>query len=140
MRNSDNAGMHADFDLDESGNVRSTRGGRREGAGRKPHDYVKPQEALDYEAARARNEEAKANLNELEYKIKSGEYVEREAVKQASATALSAIAQALRSLPDTLERKLNVAPEITELIGAEIDACLDSLSQDLALLTPENTI
>lgn len=113
-------------------------GGARKGAGRKPVGYVKPQEATDFEAARARNEAAKANLNELEFKIKSGEYVEREAVKQAAASALATVAQSLRSLPDTLERKLNVSPEITELIGAEIDACLESLSEDLSLMTPEN--
>lgn len=128
----------------DDGRILSTRagksghGGHREGAGRKPPGYVKPQETLDFEASRARNEAAKADLNELEYKIKSGEYVEREAVKQAAATALAAIAQALRSLPDTLERKLNASPEVTELIGAEIDACLESLSEDFALMTPEN--
>ena len=77
-------------------------------------------------------------MNELEFKIKSGEYVEREAVKQASATALAAVAQSLRSLPDTLERKLNITPEVAELIGAEIDATLDSLAEDFALMTPEN--
>lgn len=132
--------MQSDFDLMGDGTVKSTRGGFRPGAGRKPLGYEKPQEAQDYEAARARNEAAKADINELEYRIKSGEYVEREAVKQAAATALAAIAQALRSLPDTLERKLNVTPEVTELIGAEIDACLESLSQDLALLTPENDL
>jgi phage terminase Nu1 subunit (DNA packaging protein) len=135
--------MQADFDLMDDGSVRGARsshGGARAGAGRKPADYVKPQEIQDFESARARNEAAKADLNELEYKIKSGEYVEREAVKQASATALATLAQALRSLPDTLERRLNVSPEITELIGAEIDACLESLSEDFALMTPENGI
>ena len=116
----------------------SGHGGARKGAGRKPAGYVRPQEVQDFESARARNEAAKADLNELEFKIKSGEYVEREAVKQASATALAAVAQSLRSLPDTLERKLNIAPEVAELIGVEIDATLDSLAEDFALMTPEN--
>lgn len=127
--------MHADFDLDNSGFVRpSSRGGARPGAGRKPAGYEQPQERIDYERERARNEKAKADLNELDFKVKSGEYVPREAVQQAAATLLSSVAQTLRSIPDTLERRINTSPEITEVIGIEIDNILDGLGDELRML------
>ena len=127
--------MYADFELEPNGTVRPGRGGARAGAGRKPLGYEKPQETLDFERERTRNEKAKADLNELEYKIKSREYVPRAAVQQAAATLLATIAQTLRSLPDTLERKYNLTPEITEKIGETIDQQLDSISKDLEMLT-----
>ena len=130
----DNCKMHADFELTNDGSVRSTRGGARPGSGRKPAGYEKPQEVIDFERERARNEAAKANLNELEFKVKSGEYVPRASVQQAAATLLSTLAQALRSLPDTLERKLNVPPDQAELIGREIDNCLDDAAETLKML------
>ncbi|CAG2126893.1 hypothetical protein LMG31506_00225 [Cupriavidus yeoncheonensis] len=103
-------------------------GGSRPGAGRKPKDYEKPEAVVDFEEARARNESAKADLNELEFKIKSGEYVARAAVVQATATAYAAIAQALRSLPDNLERRLALDPEVAEEIGRQIDEALGELA------------
>jgi phage terminase Nu1 subunit (DNA packaging protein) len=127
--------MQADFDLDDAGNVRpSMRGGARPGAGRKPAGYEQPQERIDYERERARNEKAKADLNELEFKVKSNEYVPREAVQQAAATMLALVAQTLRSIPDTLERRINTSPEITEVIGIEIDNILEGLGDELRML------
>lgn len=99
-------------------------GGRREGAGRKPRDYEAPEERVDYDKAKARNEAAKADLNELELRIKTGEYVPRAEVRQATATALATLAQTLRSVPDNLERKLGVAPGIAAEIGLQIDNAL----------------
>lgn len=127
--------MHADFDLDINGNTRpSRRGGAREGAGRKPSGYEPPQERVDYDRERARNEKAKADLNELDFKVKSGEYVSREAVQQAAATMLSSVAQTLRSIPDTLERRMNLNPDIAEAIGIEIDNILEGLGDELRIL------
>jgi phage terminase Nu1 subunit (DNA packaging protein) len=127
--------MHADFDLDSNGSVRpSGRGGYRENGGRKPAGYVKPQEVVDYEREKARNEKAKADLNELDFKVKSGEYVSREAVQQAAATMLASIAQTLRSIPDTLERKINLSPDAAEEIGLQIDAILEGLGDELHML------
>ncbi|SPC17383.1 hypothetical protein CO2235_90257 [Cupriavidus oxalaticus] len=103
-------------------------GGARSGAGRKPKEYVKPPVLEDFDEARARNERAKADLNELEFKIKSGEYVSRAAVVQATATAYSTIAQTLRSLPDHLERRLALAPDIAEEIGRQVDESLAELA------------
>ena len=54
-------------------------GGARPGAGRKPADYVPSEDRLDYEAARARNESAKADLNELELAIKRGDSMRHKA-------------------------------------------------------------
>lgn len=127
--------MHADFELEHDGSVRPGRGGARPGAGRKPAGYEKPPEALEYERERTRNEKAKADLNELEFKVKSREYVPRAAVQQSAATLLATIAQTLRSLPDTLERKFNLPPDVTEKIGETIDMQLESISKDLEMLT-----
>ena len=105
--------MHADFDLAPDGTVNpSGYGGARKGAGRKPNGYVKPEIAKDFDKAKARKDSALADLNELSYKIKSGQYVERASVQQASATLLAELGQSLRSMADNLERKFNLPPNI----------------------------
>ena len=110
-------------------------GGARPGAGRKPADYVPSEDRIDYEAARARNESAKADLNELELAIKRGEYVPRAEVQAATATALSALSQTLRSVPDNLERTLGVTPELAQEVGVQIDAALDDVANRFEELT-----
>lgn len=85
--------------------VGPSRGGARPGAGRKPAGYQKPDEAVSFDKAKARKETALADLHELDFKVKSGQYVSRIEVKQASATAMAHLAQTIRSIPDTLERK-----------------------------------
>lgn len=140
--------MHADFELEPDGTARPAkgfgpeqtikRGGARPGAGAKPAGYVPPPEKVEFDKEKARNEKAKADLNELDYKIKSGEYVPRAAVQQASATLLATISQTLRSLPDTLERRLNLSPEVAEMIGVEVDAILDGLGEDLRILAGDD--
>lgn len=111
------------------------RGGRRPGAGRKPAGYVPPPERIDLEREKARNEKAKADLNELELAVRRGLYVERSAVRQAAATALAALAQTLRSVPDNLERKLGVAPDVAMEVGLLIDSALDELANQFAAMT-----
>lgn len=110
-------------------------GGARPGAGRKPADYVPSDDRLDYEAARARNESAKADLNELDLAIKRGEYVPRAEVQAATATALSALSQTLRSVPDNLERTLGLSPDIAQEVGHQIDAALDDMATRFEELT-----
>ena len=110
-------------------------GGARPGAGRKPADYVPSDDRLDYEAARARNESAKADLNELDLAIKRGEYVPRAEVQAATATALSALSQTLRSVPDNLERPLGLSPDIAQEVGRQIDAALDDMATRFEELT-----
>lgn len=109
-------------------------GGRREGAGAKPADYVKPQEKVDFEVARARSEAAKADMLELDYQIKLGNYISRIAVRQACATAFSSIAQGLRSIPDNVERKFAIPGEVAEQIGAAIDEALADLAAEFELM------
>ena len=112
-------------------------GGARPGAGRKPADYVPSDDRLDYEAARARNESAKADLNELDLAIKRGEYVPRAEVQAATATALSALSQTLRSVPDNLERTLGLSPDIAQEVGRQIDAALDDMATRFEELTQQ---
>jgi phage terminase Nu1 subunit (DNA packaging protein) len=109
-------------------------GGYRQGAGRRPADYQPTQDAADLATAKARNEAAKADLNELELRVKSGEYVSRTAVREATATALATLAQTLRSVPDNLERELNIDPELADEIGKRIDAALDEVADEFEKL------
>ena len=109
-------------------------GGYRPGAGRRPADYTPTPEQADLASAKARNEAAKADLNELELRIKSGEYVDRAAVREATATALATLAQTLRSLPDNLERKLGLDPKVAEEVGKLIDAALDEVANEFEKL------
>lgn len=111
---------------------------RAPGAGRKPANYVVPEERLDYEAARARNESAKADLNELEFQVKLGTYVLRSEVQAATATALAALSQTLRAVPDNLERKLGVSPDVALEVGYLIDAALNDVANRFEELTQAN--
>ena len=114
----------------------SFHGGARPGAGRKPDGYELSQAKADYDEEKALHERSKRQRSELQYQIDLGKVVSRQAVQQASATALSVMAQSLRSMPDTLERKLNLSPIITEQIEQTIDAVLTDLAAALAALTP----
>ena len=131
--------MHADFDLSPDGSVAPARsrsggrGGARPNSGPKPAGYVKPPEGQDYDKAKARNEAAKAGLNELELKIKSGEYLSRTAYREASATLLAELAQGLRSLPDTLERKFGLSPEALLHVEKTIDEAMQGVADGLEL-------
>ena len=69
-------------------------GGKRENAGRKPkafEDQVRKEledaGEVEYAVSRARKEAWTAKTVELDYRIKEGEYVKREAVREACATA-----------------------------------------------------
>lgn len=148
--------MSIDFELDASGNAIPTSGwgGSRKGAGRKKGYSPKkarelevaevgstddPEEvtstALKKAKAVARKEEALAGLNELELKIKSGEYLDRAAFREASSTLLAELAQTLRSLPDTLERKHALPPKVVLDVERTIDDALSSVAAGLAAFT-----
>lgn len=118
---------------------KSRRGGARPGAGM-PAGYVKPQERVDYDVARARNELAKAELNELDLAIKRGEFVDRGSVREMAATALATLAQTLRSVPDNIERKMGASPEIAVEVGELIDNALDDIANafDALLMQAED--
>lgn len=126
-----------------------TRGGYREGSGRKPGYSPKQANTPDgngdtqtnvtlaFSKARARKETALADMHELEFKIKSGKYLPREAFRDACATLLSSVAQSLRALPDNLERKHNLNPVQAGEVERTINAALADLAQDLEDLTSE---
>lgn len=108
-------------------------GGARDGAGRPA--YVKSDDQKDLDKAKARHESIKADPADIELRERQGELVQRTAVKQAAATMLATLAQGLRSIPDTLERKLNISPELSESIGRSIDEMLDELADSLEMMT-----
>lgn len=131
--------MKADFELDDNGNVfPSGRGGARFGSGRKPADFVKPQVAQDFDTAKARKEKSLADMHELNYKVKSGEYVERAAVREASSTLLSNLAQSLRGIPDNLERKFHLPADVAQEVEKVINAALADVAEGLAMFTSES--
>lgn len=127
-------------------------GGARPGAGRPKGSKNEPQVELpadwdpfstepvpdspkvSYNTARAEVERIKALNAELHFRIKLGQYVEREKVRQASATAVASFTQAMRSMQDDLERKLDLAPEVVEKIGEYVDHHLEQLANWLEVL------
>ncbi len=115
-------------------------GGKREGSGKKSkavQDATKDSH-VEFNKARAKNEAYKANLAELDFKVKSGEYLPRIEIQQATATAYATISQTLRSIPDNLERRLGISPEVAEAVGAMIDDCMNDLAADLEKMHTEN--
>lgn len=113
------------------------RGGARPGSGPKPKGYVKPPETIAFDKARARKEQANAELLELELAKKTNAQVDRIAVQQAAATALSSLVQTLRAVPDNLERRLGIAPEVAQAVGEMIDAALDTLADEFEMMTSD---
>lgn len=126
-------------------------GGRRAGAGRKPGYSPKKADdlisglddgtanettrsAADFAIARARKEKALADLNELDYKVKSSQYVSRASVQQASATALATLAQGMRSISDNLERR-GVPPDVCIQVEAIINEGLADIARDLEMMS-----
>jgi phage terminase Nu1 subunit (DNA packaging protein) len=100
-------------------------GGARAGSGPKPRGYT----PTDFDQARARNEAAKASMNELKLEVERGRLVPRDAVRQASATALAMVTQSLRSIPDNVERTLSLDPAVVEAIALQVDATLTDLAK-----------
>ena len=140
----------------------STHGGKRAGAGRRPGyspkeaKRIEVTEILDRDTrqtsddtgapetttlavrkARAQTAdiEWKALQSELNYKKDSGEYLSRTAYREASATLLAEVAQALRSLPDLLERKCGLPTDALLKAEQVIDDCLSTLSAGLEMFT-----
>ena len=98
---------------------------------------MKPPEAVAFDKARARKEQANAEMAELELAKKTRSQVDRIAVRQASATALASLVQSLRSIPDNLERRLGLSPEVAQAVGEMIDASLDTVADEFQLMTAD---
>ena len=110
-------------------------GGYREGAGRKPAGYEPPQSKVDFEIERAAHEKVKREQREFKLAQERGEYVSREAVRQAAATAFAVLTQSVRSIPDNLERSLALPPEVVEAIAQQLDVALGEMSTALKAMT-----
>ena len=103
-------------------------GGARAGSGRKPEGYEHPAGRADFELERAEHERVKREQREFKLAQERGEYVSREAVRQAASTALAVLTQSVRSIPDNCERQLALLPETVELIQQQIDAALTEVA------------
>lgn len=104
------------------------RGGFREGSGARAVGYVPPKARVDFEAERAEHEKVKREQREFALAKEKGEYLPREAQRQAAATALAVLTQSLRSIPDNLERTMSLAPEVVEAVAVQIDAALSEVA------------
>jgi len=111
-------------------------GGKRIGAGRKKKSEEQEAESSykAYHDAKARNEKAKADLNELEVLKQTKAYLPRDAYIEASATAIATFAQTCRTIPDALERK-GVPREVCQKVEQTLDAALADLAVELEKFT-----
>lgn len=75
-----------------------------------------------------------AELKRLEFERRSGELVERSAVRDGTARAYSVVAQGLLSLPDRLERVNGLSPEAAEEAEKVVHTLMEGLHDDLAKL------
>lgn len=98
-----------------------------------------PEEAAQrsYEQERAAHETVKREEREFKLAIMRGEYLPREAQRQAAATLVAVLTQGLRSIPDNIERKYAVSPEILDAITEQIDAGLLECANALRALSGE---
>lgn len=71
-----------------------------------------------------------------ELAVKNRELIPREEVTESVATAFATVAQSLLTIPDTLERKYSVPPEVAEQVQTGISDTLANLKNDMAALSP----
>lgn len=105
--------------------------GDKSRVGRKSDEVREESDYVAYAQAKARREAALADKAEIEVAEMVGSLVNRQAVRDGSAKAFSTIAQSMRAIPDILERRLGLSPEILEEIEKIIDESLESLGKDL---------
>lgn len=121
-------------------------GGARAGAGR-PRKYggsgeLRVKDEPDegsvsgrYDRAKADEMEAKAGLKIIELEVSRGNLVERGAIQAAAATAIQMFTQAVRSIPDELERREGVAADTCEKISVALDQAMAILASELEAMT-----
>ncbi|TVR36052.1 MAG: DUF1441 family protein [Spirochaetaceae bacterium] len=112
-------------------------GGARPGAGRPAGFKQSEQDPRkgDYYAvlaqAKAKREVFKANMAEVEFRLKTGELYERGEVLRVIRTAIAVFAEQMRSLPDKLERSVGLTPSQAELAEIEVDNQLEELQNKI---------
>jgi hypothetical protein len=109
------------------------RGGARQGAGRPPKDSEPTPEKHDFDVAKARHETIKADLAEIDLKLKRRQYLSRDAYVQASSTIISAFAQSARTIQDRLERE-GIPVPVCQKVGEILDSMMEQLSKDFEVL------
>lgn len=128
-----------------------THGGARRGAGRKPKGTppripaakapavfrAPTAEEFDYLAAKARHEEFKARNAEIDFRIRAGTLLEKHDVETVVGRTHQFLAQALRSLPDKLERQCGLDGATAEAVADAVDEFCQELHDRLKNLMPE---
>ena len=108
------------------------RGGKREGAGRKPKSDGSNNDPYYLLAkAKAKHEIFRANIAELDFRKRSGELLERADVEVASSRLHSFLAQSLRNLPDDMERRCGLSSEHVQFVQDYIDALTSNIAKKL---------
>lgn len=97
-------------------------GGRAEGSEADP-EAMAPSDRKAWYEGEARRRELMVEAKEL---------IPAADVEQTVATAFAAIAQDVRAIPDNLERRHGIAPDVAEAVEAVLFDALDSLADRLA--------
>lgn len=118
-------------------------GGKRPRAGRKSKaerdsnknkDGTEKTEYQKYETGRARKELALAEKAEMDAAVMAGRLVYREDVQVQTTRLLSACSQSLDAIPDDLESKFGLEPDVVEAIRGLIDSSKQELADKLRLM------
>lgn len=115
-------------------------GGARLGAGRKPKvkNLDGPDPYIQLARAKAKREDYRAKLNEIEYLKEAGEFYEREQILRVISTSVTVFVEQMRSLPDKLERDTGLTPHQAELVEDAIDLQLEELKFKLLAEVPDD--
>ena len=124
-------------DHDDGYELRERRGGARPGTGPKPEGYIKSSALQQLDEAKARKETALATKHEIDLKVAQGELVPRTAFRAAAASLMSAMAQSIRAIPETLERRHGLSTEQTMALEEGLDDALDAMRKKLAELVAD---
>lgn len=80
-----------------------------------------------------------SEIKRRDLQVRDRELIPAEEVGKVVATSFSAIAQTIRALPDNLERRYALPPEVVEGIERTLDEALDGLADHLAVLAIVDT-
>ena len=115
-------------------------GARARSGGKSKHVRDSTEEShIEYTASRAKKESFAAKMLEHNFNVESGKYVPRAEVQRAAAVAFATVTQTLRAIPDNLERRLGISPEVAQQIAFQIDEIMGDLSDDLEKMHTEST-
>ncbi len=105
--------------------------------GRRGAGHAMSEHEIAFEDAKARNEAAKARINEVKAAEVEGNVLPRDVWRDASATIFAMLAQTLRSLPDNLERSANLSPTQAEIVERTIDEALSSVAAQFKAMSKD---